>query len=84
MSLETFLNNRKKTEKDRVGGACIRIEVKLAKPTDSKFNELSYPRLLMEERRGRGEVGGDSSVIKIPSTQWDKASFLYFLYLSLP
>ena len=35
MSLETFLNNsRKKTEKDRVGGACIHIEVKLAKPTD--------------------------------------------------
>ena len=76
-------NSRKKSEKDKVGGACIRIEVKLAKPTDSKSNELWYPRLLLEERRGR-EVGGDSSVVKIPSTQWDEASFLYLLYLSLP
>ena len=64
MNLETILNNGSKRGADKgrktsVGGAGLRLEVKLLVPTDETSNEFSYPQLVVERvRELGGAVGG--------------------------
>ncbi|XP_019854941.1 PREDICTED: ubinuclein-1-like [Amphimedon queenslandica] len=64
MNLETILNNGRqkganKGRESSLGGAGLRLEVKLLAPTDERSNEVSYPQLVSKRIRELGvAVGG--------------------------
>lgn len=64
MNLESLLNNGRKKEGSKgressLGGAGLRLEVKLLAPSDERSNEVSYPKLVTKRIRELGvAVGG--------------------------
>ena len=65
MSLEAFVNGQKAKTKE-VNGATVRLDLKLANPTDEATNEFSYAELVRKETAPEpAEVSATFSTVNI-------------------